>query len=228
MPEHVHVHAPHELAEPIRRPCRGASAGSRWSRCCCCRWRRSASRGAATRPRSGAGSRPAATRRRAPRAASPTSRRRSPAQERTQDLLNFNRWLEVTTDGQHPARATCTSGGSAPSSARRSTAWLAEDPLNNVDAVAEPAARSRSTSSPTSRRPIALEHVGDVRFEQGKEATEHADDYVFVHRVLRHRAVLRRHLAAVQVVPACGCSILGIAAAFLVYGVGKLATMPTL
>ena len=101
------------------------------------------------------------------------------AQDRTQDLLNFNRWLELTTEGnttsqrfyqrrfRHEFRPAFD-------------AWLSADPLNNPDATPEPAAENRNTSSPTRRRPTASRSVGDQRFEQGKKATETADDYVFV------------------------------------------------
>ena len=101
------------------------------------------------------------------------------AQDRTQDLLNFNRWLEVSTDGNteladlyerrfrdefRPAfeggwpATRCTTRTRSPSPLREANYELAE----------------------RRRRPTSSNALGDVRFEQGKEATEHADDYVFV------------------------------------------------
>ena len=100
------------------------------------------------------------------------------AQDRTQDLLNFNRWLEVYTNGDteladlyerrfreefRPAFET----------------WLAGDPLHNQDAIPSPL-KEKNYVLADMKKADELERVGDARFEQGKEATEHADDYVFV------------------------------------------------
>ncbi len=124
----------------IRRRAR-ASAGSRSRPRSCCRWRRSGSPGAGTRPRSGAGSRPGGTRRRAPRAASPTTRPPSAAQDRTQDLLNFNRWLEVSTDG-NTQLASLYERRFRNEFRPAFEKWLTEDPLHNVRRDSEPAART--------------------------------------------------------------------------------------
>ena len=92
---------PHELEEHEagHAGVSGGSATSRSSPRSCSRSPRCASRGAGTRPRSGAGSRRGATRRRARRAASRTAPRRRRQQARLQDLLNFNRWLEAEVAG---------------------------------------------------------------------------------------------------------------------------------
>src|SRR6478609_11817022 len=98
MPEHVHVHAPHELSEP------GEATTTRerwfeiaaalllslatlviaWSGYQATKW----SGLQARRYTQASAARSFANR------ASTLA-----AQDRTQDLLNFNRWLEVTTDG---------------------------------------------------------------------------------------------------------------------------------
>ncbi len=102
MPEPVHVHAPHELGEPVKRRRRG-SGGSRSRRRSCCRWRRSASRGAGTRPRSGAGSRLVATRRPARRGAWPIARRRWPIRTAPRTSSTSTAGSKLTTR-QHQAR----------------------------------------------------------------------------------------------------------------------------
>ncbi len=56
---------------------------------------------------------------------------------------------------------------------------MAEDPLHNVNATASPL-REPNYVLANGVKADKLEKLGDVRFEQGKEATEHADDYVFV------------------------------------------------
>ena len=57
--------------------------------------------------------------------------------------------------------------------------WLAEDPLHNANAIASPLLEKNYVLANTVKAD-KLEKLGDVRFEQGKYATEHADDYVFV------------------------------------------------
>ena len=98
MPEPVHVHAPHELSEPSDAVSSRdrtleivaalllslATVGIAWSGYQAARW-------------SGIQARrytQASTARSLANRASTLA-----AQERTQDLLNFNRWLEVTTEG---------------------------------------------------------------------------------------------------------------------------------
>ena len=72
-----------------------------------------------------------------------------------------------------------------------------------------------------------LEKLGDVRFDQGKDATEHADDYVFVTVffavVLFFAGISLRFawFADARAHP-------GLGAGLLVYGAIRLATLPTL
>ena len=72
-----------------------------------------------------------------------------------------------------------------------------------------------------------LETLGDVRFEQGKEATDHADDYVFVTVffaiVLFFAGIsLRFDWLPMRIL------ILSLGTALLVYGAIRLGTLPTL
>ena len=176
MPEHVHVHAPHELQEGnegVTRRERGleivaalllslATLGIAWSGYQAAKW-------------SGIQARrytQASTARSLANRASTLA-----AQDRTQDLLNFNRWLEVSTDGNTQLAALYE---------RRFreefrpafAAWLAGDPLHDTSALPSPLLEP-SYKLANTQKADALERVGDARFEQGKAATEHADDYVY-------------------------------------------------
>ena len=57
-------------------------------------------------------------------------------------------------------------------------AWVAEDPIHNTAAIASPLLMQQYKVA-NFEKADRLDHVGDVRFEQAKEATEHADDYIF-------------------------------------------------
>jgi hypothetical protein len=176
MSEHVHVHVPHELEEPRRgrssRPeqlwelaatllLAVATLGIAWSGYQAARWsglqaqryaQANTARSQATRTSTTAG------------------------QDRLQDLLNFNRWLEEDTQGNQRL---------ADLYQRRFRAeflpafrvWLAEDPLHNPAAVASPLALPQY-------HPIGfvkadrLERLADQRYGQGRASTEHTDDYV--------------------------------------------------
>jgi hypothetical protein len=100
------------------------------------------------------------------------------AQDRTRDLLNFNRWLEVTTEGNTEVAALYQRrfrDEFRPAFER----WLASDPLHNPDAISSPLNEPNYKVANTEKAD-RLQKIGDRRFEQGKAATEHADDYVFV------------------------------------------------
>jgi hypothetical protein len=71
-----------------------------------------------------------------------------------------------------------------------------------------------------------LERLGDVRFEQGREATENADKYVFTTvffaAVLFFSGIsLRFEWVKLRMV------MLSLAVVFLLWGLAQLATMPT-
>ena len=77
------------------------------------------------------------------------------------------------------------------------------------------------------KRADVLEHNGDRRFEEGKLATENADDYVFstvfFAVVLFFAGIsLRFRWNALRI------AVLVMAALFLVYGGIKLASLPTM
>jgi hypothetical protein len=177
VPEHVHVHAPHDLAEPGDAVSRRervleifaalllslATVGIAWSGYQAAKW-------------SGIQAQrytQASTARSLANQASTLA-----AQERTQDLLNFNRWLEVRTQGNAELAALYE---------RRFreefrpafVAWLTTDPLNNPKAIPSPLLEKQYVLADAVKAD-KLETLGDVRFEQGKQATENADDYVFV------------------------------------------------
>jgi len=100
------------------------------------------------------------------------------AQDRTQDLLNFNRWLEEYTTGDTDL-ANLYERRFRDEFRPAFDRWLAADPLQNQDAIPSPLLEKNYVLA-NMVKADKLERLGDLRFEQGKEATEHADDYVFV------------------------------------------------
>jgi hypothetical protein len=224
MPEHVHVHAPHELSEP------GAAVTSRerwleivaalllslatlgiaWSGYQAAKW-------------SGIQARrytQASTARSLANRASTLG-----AQDRTQDLLNFNRWLEVTTDG-NTELANLYQRRFRPEFLPAFDAWLAGDPLHNAQAIASPLLEPQYKLA-NSVKADQLEKLGDLRFEQGKEATENADDYVFATVffavVLFFAGIsLRFEWTRLRIL------ILVMGGALLVYGGVRILSLPTL
>src|SRR5262249_33076329 len=99
------------------------------------------------------------------------------SQDRTQDLLNFNRWLEVTTEG-NTELADLYQRRFRDEFRPAFDRWIADDPLHNPNATASPL-REPNYVLANAVKADKLEALGDRRFEEGKEATEHADDYVF-------------------------------------------------
>jgi hypothetical protein len=224
MPEHVHVHAPHELEEPGEATTNRervleilaalllslATLGIAWSGYQAAKW-------------SGLQARrytQASTARSFANQASTLA-----AQDRTQDLLNFNRWLEEYTTGDTDLANLYERRFRAefrPAFDR----WLAADPLQNHDAIASPLLEKNYVLA-NMVKADKLERLGDVRFEQGKEATEHADDYVFVTVffavVLFFAGIsLRFRWYPMRV------TIMVLGAALLLYGGVKLLSYPTL
>ena len=177
MPEHVHVHAPHELAEvqgSVTRRERWleitaalmlslATLGIAWSGYQAAKWSGLQARRYTEASTARSLANQAAT---------------LAAQDRTQDLLNFNRWLEVTSEGNTELANLYERRFRAefrPAFER----WLAGDPLHDVGAIATPL-REPNYKLAHMEKADKLEKLGDLRFEQGKNATENADDYVFV------------------------------------------------
>ena len=224
MPEPVHVHVPHELGEPgVHTSTRErvfeilaalllslATLGIAWSGYQAAKWS-----GIQARRYTQASTARSFANRSATLA----------AQDRTQDLLNFNRWLEVSTNGstqladlyQRRFRAEFRPAFDL---------WLADDPLHNPNAIPSPLLEKNYVLA-AAVKADRLEQLGDRRFEEGKSATENADDYVFVTVFfavvlffagisLRFQWMLMRTI------------ILGIGGVLLGYGAIRLATLPSL
>ena len=146
-------------------------------------------------------------------------------QERLQDLLNFNRWLEVSTDG-NPQLASLYERRFRAEFRPAFTAWQAQDPLNNTKAIPSPLLMPQYKVA-NFVKADQLEHVGDVRFEQAKEATENADSYifgtVFFAAVLFFAGIsMRFQWFAMRV------TVLSLSGVFLLYGIVHLANLPRL
>ena len=224
MPEHVHLHVPHELAEPPESTSLRerwleiaaalllslATLGIAWSGYQATKWsglqarrytQASTARSLANRASTLAG------------------------QDRTQDLLNFNRWLEVSTEG-NTQLANLYERRFRDEFRPAFERWLADDPLTNPDALPSPL-REPNYVLANAVKADKLEQLGDVRFDQGKDATEHADDYVFVtvfFAVVLFFGGISLRFAWLPM----RLLILGLGAALLVYGAIRLGTLPTL
>jgi hypothetical protein len=176
MSEHVHVHAPHELAESeggsTARAERVleliatfllalATLGIAWSGYEAARWNgRQAERYAAANTARSLANRAAIT----------------GDQQRTQDLLNFNRWLEVTTDNNQTL-ADLYERRFRPEFRPAFEAWLAQDPLSNPAATASPLLMPQYHVAELEKS-SRLERDGTERFDLAKDATENTDSYV--------------------------------------------------
>jgi len=173
--EHVHIHAPEELgrssgslaaSERVYELAAAvllslATLGIAWSGYQAARW-------------SGVQSRRYAQ---ANTARSQANRASTAAsQDRLQDLLNFNRWLEVSTQGNQPL-AMLYERRFRPEFRPAFDAWQAQDPLHNAAATASPLSMPQYKLANLARADD-LEGLGDRRFEQGKAATDHTDAYV--------------------------------------------------
>ena len=146
-------------------------------------------------------------------------------QERIQDLLNFNRWLETSSDGD-TALADLYVRRFRPEFVPAYEAWLAQDPLNNRDAIATPLLMPEYKLANFAKAD-RLEREGTLRFEAAKEATERADAYilatVFFAAVLFFAGIsMRFQWIAMRV------TVLVISGLFLLYGIIHIATLPAL
>jgi len=223
MPEHVHVHVPHEL-EQVHPT---TSARERWLEIAAALMLSLATLGIAWSGYQAAKWSGLQARRYTQASTARSFANHAAtlgAQDRTQDLLNFNRWLEVSTDGD-------TQLASLYERRFRSEfrpafeKWQAEDPLNNVNATPSPLLEPNYKLA-NAEKADKLNKLGDVRFEQGKEATEHADNYVFVTVffaiVLFFAGIsLRFTWLPMRLL------ILGMGAVILLYGGIRLLSLPT-
>jgi hypothetical protein len=177
MSEHVHVHPPHEFSETEAHVATRnervmeliatlllalATLGIAWSGYQGARWNgESAEQYSASN----------AARAHANRAAT------AGAQDRTQDLLNFNRWIEVSADGNQQL-ADLYQRRFRPEFRPAFEAWIASDPVNNPNAESSPL-REPQYMVANLERANKLDKQGDEHFDEGKDATEHTDSYVF-------------------------------------------------
>jgi hypothetical protein len=144
-------------------------------------------------------------------------------QQRLQDLLNFNRWLEVSTEGN----TTLTDlyvRRFRPQFRPAFDAWLAQDPLNNLDAIASPLYMPQYRL-PGFVRAGRLDRVADREFDRAKAATENTDDYilntVFLAVVLFFAGIsLRFTWSAMRI------TVLVLGAVFLVFGLVRMLSLP--
>ncbi len=177
MPEHVHVHVPHEL-EQVHPT---TSARERWLEIAAALMLSLATLGIAWSGYQAAKWSGLQARRYTQASTARSFANRAAtlgAQDRTQDLLNFNRWLEVSTDG-NTQLASLYERRFRNEFRPAFEKWLAEDPLHNANAIPSPLLEPNYKLANTEKAD-KLNKLGDVRFEQGKEATENADNYVFV------------------------------------------------
>lgn len=175
MSEHVHIHPPEELGHSPRplstreRVYELAAAvllslatlGIAWSGYQAARWSGLQSRRYAQS---------SAARSQANRASTLAS------QDRIQDLLNFNRWLEESTQG-HQDLAALYERRFRPEFVPAFKAWQAEDPLHNPAAVPSPLYVPEYRLA-NADKADQLERLGDRRFGEGRTSTDHTDAYV--------------------------------------------------
>ena len=224
MPEHVHVHAPHELGEVAE----STSTRERWLEIAAALLLSLATLGIAWSGYQAAKWSGLQARRytQASTARSVANRAATlAAQDRTQDLLNFNRWLEVSTDG-NTQLANLYERRFRDEFRPAFDRWLADDPLHNPNAIPRPL-REKNYVLSNAAKADKLEALGDVRFEEGKEATEHADDYVFVtvfFAVVLFFAGISLRFAWMPM----RLLILGLGGLMLVYGAVRIGSLPAL
>jgi hypothetical protein len=224
MPEHVHVHAPHELTEESHSDTTRerllefvavlllsiSTVAIAWSGYQAARWSGHQSRDYAAA---------STARARANRAATLAG------QERIQDLLNFNRWLETDSEGQTKLAGLYVRRF-RPEFQPAYRAWLAQDPLNNPDAIATPLLMPQYKLG-NFEKADRLEREGTEKFDSAKDATEHADSYIFA--TVFFAAVL--FFAGISMRfnwMAMRTTVLVISAVFLLYGIVHVASLPAL
>ena len=224
MSEHVHVHAPHEFNESEGGASRNervmelvatlllafATLGIAWSGYQAAKWS-----GIQARRYTQA----SAARSLANRASTAAS------QDRTQDLLNFNRWLEVKTEGNQEL-ADLYQRRFRPEFLPAFEAWLAGDPLNNPNAESSPL-REPQYHVANLEESERLDRLGDKHFDEARKATEHTDNYVlttvFFATVLFFAGISMRFVwQSMRVV------VLVLGSLALVYAIFMLARLPIL
>ena len=147
------------------------------------------------------------------------------ANDRTRDLLDFNLWLEAVTDGDQPL-AEVYQVRFREEFRPAFEAWLAKHPTDQQCAKDSPQNESAYVLQNTLSAERSERRAHEL-FVEGREATEHADAYVFstvfFAVVLVFAGIsLRFEWFPMRVL------VLGGAAVLLVYAVGRLVSLPTL
>ena len=147
------------------------------------------------------------------------------AQDRTQDLLNFNRWLEVSTDGNQQL-ADLYQRRFRPEFVPAFEAWMASDPVNNPNAESSPL-REPQYKVANLARADELDKQGDEHFDEGKEATQHTDSYVFT-TVFFATVLFFAGISMRFVWQGMRVTVLVLGSIFLVYAIVQVARLPIL
>jgi hypothetical protein len=223
LPEHVHVHAPHELTEESEASNRHerlmeivavvlmslSTVAIAWSGYQAARW--SGLQAEAFAEASG-------DRAKAARAETIAE------EERLQDLLNFNRWLESTAEGNQQL-ADLYERRFRPEFVSAFEAWLALDALNNPDVVASPL-QLPEYQLVREKRSVELEREADASFDEGKDATETADRYIFTTVFLAGVLFFAGVSMRFTWMPA-RVMVLVLGGVFLAIGISEIVTLPT-
>jgi len=149
----------------------------------------------------------------------------SAGEARIQDLADFERWLDLETTGDQTLadlHAAHFQGALRPAF----DAWLAQDPLNNPNAIPTPLKMPQYHQA-EAERAAQLERNADHLVEDGSTARDRADEYVlntvFFASVLFFAGIsLRISTERLRI------GILGLGVAFLLYGVVQIILLPTL
>ena len=222
MAEHVHVHPPHEFSETSGATTHRertlelaatlllaiATVGIAWSGYQAARWSGIQSRHYAEANTARALANRAST---------------AAGQDRLQDLLNFNRWLEASTQGD----TTLTRLYEArfrPEFRPAFQAWIAQDPLHQPGAIPSPLLMPQYHPAKTALAD-QLEHKADRAFSGGRTATDHTDNYVlttvFFAAVLFFGGISMRFAwLAMRIV------VLGLGTLCLLYALIRIALLP--
>jgi hypothetical protein len=149
----------------------------------------------------------------------------SAGQARVQDLADFERWLDLETTGDQ----TLADFDAAHFQGALRTAfgvWLAQDPLNNANAIPTPLKMPQYHQA-EAERAAQLETNADQLVEDGSTARDRADEYVlntvFFASVLFFAGIsLRISTERLRI------GILALGVASLLYGVVQIILLPTL
>jgi hypothetical protein len=146
-------------------------------------------------------------------------------EDRVRDLADFERWLDLETTGDQTL-ANLHASHFQGELRTAFAAWLAQDPLNNPNAIPTPLNMPQYTQA-EAERAAKLETAADQLVEDGATARDRADEYVlttvFFASVLFFAGIslriTRQWLRTV---------ILTLGIAFLLYGVVQIVVLPTL